>query len=310
MDDAAEARTGPVLAVFAHPDDAEIAAGGTLAAWAADGRRVHLLVLTNGDRGSQEPTRDRAELAATRLLETEAAAEVMGLASALVLSTHDGELENRPEIREAVVRRIREVRADTVVTCDPTAMFFDSPDGARTVYYNHSDHRTAGSVALDAASPASGNPHFFAEHLGEGLGVQEVTEIWLGWTNAPNHTQDVTGSWRQKVDALAAHASQLEEGHRLLRGVPGRGGESRRGADRCRAGRGVPGDQAGVIAGALLLGAHGEPDVAEVLKRIREPRGELGSHAFLERVPAALAEHVTHEPPGRPRLEAVQVVRL
>ena len=37
------ARTGPVLAVFAHPDDMEIAAGGTLAKWATAGREVHLL---------------------------------------------------------------------------------------------------------------------------------------------------------------------------------------------------------------------------------------------------------------------------
>ena len=45
-----EGRAGPVLGVFAHPDDAEIAAGGVLAKWAAAGREVHLLVLTNGDR--------------------------------------------------------------------------------------------------------------------------------------------------------------------------------------------------------------------------------------------------------------------
>ena len=52
---------GAALAVFAHPDDAEICAGGTLAKWAAAGRDVHLLVLTNGDRGSGDATRDRVE---------------------------------------------------------------------------------------------------------------------------------------------------------------------------------------------------------------------------------------------------------
>src|SRR5919198_3526948 len=85
---------GPVLAVFAHPDDAEISAGGTLARWAKDGRAVHLLVLTNGDRGSEDPNQDRAELAATRKEETAAAGTVLGLASTRVLDTHDGELEN------------------------------------------------------------------------------------------------------------------------------------------------------------------------------------------------------------------------
>ncbi len=77
-------RTGSVLAVFAHPDDAEICAGGAMAKWAATGREVHLLILTNGDRGSGDPTASREELAATRRQETEAALEVLGLASARV----------------------------------------------------------------------------------------------------------------------------------------------------------------------------------------------------------------------------------
>jgi LmbE family N-acetylglucosaminyl deacetylase len=206
MGEDAQTRTGPVLAIFAHPDDAEICAGGTLAAWAGAGREVHLLVLTNGDRGSQDPQMSRAELAAIRLSETEAAAALLGLASVRVLSTHDGDLQNTPEIREAVVRRIREVRAETVLTCDPTSVFFENR------YYNHSDHRMAGWVALDSAFPGSGNPHFYTEHLGEGLGVQDVHDVWLGWTNEPNHTQDIGGHFATKVAALAEHDSQLSEG--------------------------------------------------------------------------------------------------
>ena len=203
-------RSGPVLAIFAHPDDAEIAAGGTIATWTAAGREVHLLVLTNGDRGSQDPALDRAELARLRARETEAAADVLGLASVRLLDVHDGDLANTLEVREQVVRRIREVRAETVLSVDPTAVFFQNS------YYNHSDHRTAGFVALDSAFPGSGNPHFFPEHLGEGIAVQEVTDVWLGWTNEPNHTEDVTGTWQRKIDALAKHDSQLSEGIRYF----------------------------------------------------------------------------------------------
>jgi LmbE family N-acetylglucosaminyl deacetylase len=202
-------RTGPVLAVFAHPDDAEICAGGVMAKWASAGREVHLLILTNGDRGSADPTASRAELAATRREETEAAADVMGLASTRVLSTHDGELENTSILREAVTRRIREVRAETVVSCDPTAVFFENR------YYNHSDHRTAGWIALDSCFPGSGNPHFFTEQLGEGLRTQDVFDVWLGWSNEPNRTEDVTGFFDAKVQALTRHASQLTEGIRF-----------------------------------------------------------------------------------------------
>ena len=212
MAEEATPRSGPVLAVFAHPDDMEICAGGVLAAWAAAGRAVHLQVLTNGDRGSSDPAISRAELAAIRLVETEAAAELLGFASAVVLSTHDGELANTPAVREAVVRRVREVHAETVVSCDPTAVFFGEPGGTAT-YYNHSDHRTAGWIALDSVFPGSGNPHFFSEHLGEGLDIQEVHDVWLGWTNDANRIEPVAPEhFRRKIDALGCHASQISEG--------------------------------------------------------------------------------------------------
>jgi LmbE family N-acetylglucosaminyl deacetylase len=202
-------RTGPVLGIFAHPDDAEICAGGVLAKWADAGREVHLLILTNGDRGSQDPSRDRGELAATRLRETEEAAEVMGLASVRIGSIPDSELENTEGVREGVVRRIREIRAETVVACDPTAVFFEGR------YYNHSDHRASGFVALDACYPGSGNPHFFPEQLAEGLVTQDVYDLWLGWTNEPNHVEDISGYFAAKVAALAKHDSQLSEGIRF-----------------------------------------------------------------------------------------------
>jgi LmbE family N-acetylglucosaminyl deacetylase len=209
-DEAPEPRTGPVLGVFAHPDDAEIAAGGVMAKWAAAGRPVHLLILTNGDRGSQDPVASRKELASTRRLETEAAAELLGLTTARVLSTHDGELENTSLVREAVTRRIREVRAETVLSVDPTAVFFENR------YYNHSDHRTAGWIALDSCFPGSGNPHFFSEHLGEGLQTQDVYDVWLGWSNEPNRTEDISGFFDTKIAALAKHVSQLAEGVRFF----------------------------------------------------------------------------------------------
>ncbi len=207
--------TGPVLAVFAHPDDAEIAAGGTLAKWAAAGREIHLLVLTNGDRGSQDRALDRRELARVRAGETAAGARVLGLAGATILDVHDGELENTAEIRAEVVRAIRRVRPSTVVSCDPTAWFFEATEGA-TSYYNHSDHRTAGAIALDAAFPGAGNPHFFSDHLDEGLDPHDVQRVWLGWTLEPNHREDITGHLETKIAALAEHASQLAEGIRFF----------------------------------------------------------------------------------------------
>ena len=194
---------GPVLAVFAHPDDAEIAAGATIAKWCADGRSVHLLVLTNGDRGSSDPSQDRSELARARERETTAAADVLGVEIATVLSVPDGELENTAEVRGHVVSAIREFRPVTLVSCDPTAWFLDDR------YYNHADHRTAGEIALDAVFPGAGNPHFFSEHAARGLAAHQVTDVWLGMTAEPNHHEDVTGHLETKLAALEQHRSQV-----------------------------------------------------------------------------------------------------
>jgi LmbE family N-acetylglucosaminyl deacetylase len=199
-----EAQSGPVVAVFAHPDDAEISSGGTMAKWVAQGRAVHLVVLTNGDRGSQDPALDRAELARTRAEETAAAAEYLGLAGATVFDIPDGELVNTPDLQSRVARIIREVRPTCVLTCDPTMWFL----GNR--YYNHTDHRTAGAVALDAVFPGAGNPHYFADQLAEGLEPWDVPEVRLGWTGEPNLYEDVTGYLETKLEALRHHKSQVE----------------------------------------------------------------------------------------------------
>jgi LmbE family N-acetylglucosaminyl deacetylase len=209
-----ERHDGPVLGIFAHPDDAEISCGATLAKFAAAGRAVHLLILTNGDRGSQDPALDRAALAATRARESEDAGRIMGLAGVSVSDTPDGELENSAAIRARVVREIRRVRPGTVISCDPTAWFFDNHgttlNAGAAGFYNHSDHRTAGVIALDSVYPGSGNPHYFAEHLSEGLEPWDVYDIWLGWTREPNHFEDVTGFVDAKVEALLVHASQVQ----------------------------------------------------------------------------------------------------
>ena len=43
-----------------------------------------------------------------------------------------------------------------------------------------------------------------------------MTDVWLGWTDEPNHVEDISEHFRAKVDALAEHASQLAEGIRFF----------------------------------------------------------------------------------------------
>jgi LmbE family N-acetylglucosaminyl deacetylase len=167
---------------------------------------VHLLVLTNGDRGSSDAAVDPVELATTRERETVAAAEVLGVQATTVLGVRDGELENSPQVRRDVVNAIRVLRPSTLVSCDPTAWFLDDR------YVNHADHRTAGEIAVDSIFPGAGNPHFFPEHLVQGLEAHQVTDLWLGLTSEPNHHEDVTGHLETKLAALAKHESQVAGG--------------------------------------------------------------------------------------------------
>jgi GlcNAc-PI de-N-acetylase len=67
-----------VLAVYAHPDHPEVACGGTLAHWAAQGAEVRLVVVNDGDKGSADRAVDPAGLAERRAAEVRAAAEVLG----------------------------------------------------------------------------------------------------------------------------------------------------------------------------------------------------------------------------------------
>lgn len=209
MPELVEAVPARALAVYAHPDDAEISCGGTLARWTAGGAEVHVLVCTLGDKGSTDPGVDGTELAARRREESEAAAAVLGLASTHRLEVPDGELEADAETRRAIVALIRTLRPDAVVCPDPTALLF----GDR--YWNHRDHRVAGIATLDAVAPAAANAHYFPDAGGR---PHQVREVFLSGTLEPNAWIDVSDAIETKIDALFCHRSQLEDTSEYFRG--------------------------------------------------------------------------------------------
>src|SRR5437763_16782213 len=98
------------LAIYAHPDDPEISAGGTLARWADAGAEVHVVLTTRGDKGTNDPDADIEELVNTRRGEASAAAEVLGVKGSSTLDHADGELENNRELRFELVRLLRDIR--------------------------------------------------------------------------------------------------------------------------------------------------------------------------------------------------------
>ncbi|HEX3947574.1 MAG TPA: PIG-L deacetylase family protein [Acidimicrobiales bacterium] len=190
------------LAVYAHPDDADVGCGGTLARWSQEGCATHLLVCTDGGRGTADPEVDPTDLAKQRAVELAEAAEMIGLTSFEILGATDGELDDRPGFREELVGRVRRLRPDVVLGHDPTAIFFGQD------YFNHRDHRTAGWALLDALSPAAALPHYFP-----GAGpAHQVATAYLSGTLEPDVWVDVSPSVAVKAAAVECHRSQFAGG--------------------------------------------------------------------------------------------------
>lgn len=182
-----------ILVVEAHPDDAEVAAGATLARLCHEGKHVRILALTGGDRGTTDPSLTPAEIRRTRKIEGEEAARVLGAEGFQALDGQDMQLTDTPEMRGQVVTALREHRADTLICLDPNLR--DE---------SHPDHRTAGRIALAAAVFVSFPLVPFAS--GEPLDLKRIV---LMATDRPNLGLDVAETWETKWEAIQAHASQF-----------------------------------------------------------------------------------------------------
>lgn len=191
-----------VIAIFAHPDDADSKMGGTAAMMAKMGHEVKFLSLTNGNAGHHEM--GGGALAKIRREEARQAGERLGLIEYEVFDNHDAELLPDLHIRMDVIRAIRDWNADVVL-------------GLRPNDY-HPDHRNAGKLVIDASymvivpnvapdtEPVANNPVFlymqdrfskpnpFSHDIV--VGIDEVIDIklagldahesqmyeWLPWT--------------------------------------------------------------------------------------------------------------------------------
>ena len=182
------------LALGAHPDDVELQAGGTLAAWARQGVRVELACFTAGEKGSADPAVDPTELGRLRRAETQAAAAVLGARRVHFLGAVDGELEATMPLRLAVARLVRSVRPDVVVGHDPWRRWL-----------LHPDHRAAGFLTVDGVVTAR-DP---LSAPGLGLPAHRPHTVLLFGTDEPDEIVDISGTIATKLAALRAHASQV-----------------------------------------------------------------------------------------------------
>lgn len=185
-----------VIAIGAHPDDCDLGASGTAALFTAMGHKVKFLSVTNGDAGHQ--TEGGGALAKRRRAETQEAARRLGIEYE-VLDNHDGELLPTVEIREQIIRRIRQWNADIVIAPRPNDY--------------HPDHRYTGVLVQDASymvvvpniapdtPPLRKNPVFL--YYQDGFKKPNPFQ--------PDIAVDIDSVWEKKVSALDAQVSQFYE---------------------------------------------------------------------------------------------------
>ncbi|ACZ88286.1 PIG-L deacetylase family protein [Streptosporangium roseum] len=194
-----------VLVVGAHPDEAEMYAGGTAALLARAGHAVKFVSLTNGDAGHF--TMEPVPLARHRAKEAVRAAEALGVLEYEILDVHDGELEPSVAMRRKMIELIRGWRADVVI-----ALHGEGP--------GHPDNRAAGRLVSDAVAFCTtpnvvpGSP---------ALERQPLCLLMVDYAAPGFHRHDVAVDVDpvidRKLDACAAHASQFFEYSPAARGL-------------------------------------------------------------------------------------------
>ncbi len=177
-----------ILAVLAHPDDESFGLGGTLALYAQKGFDTYLVCATRGEAGTVDEEhlngfKDTAEL---RTAELERAAKILGLKDVFFLGYRDSGMpeteENRhpnaqinhsvDEVAGKVVKYIRELKPDVVLTFDPIGG------------YKHPDHihiHKATVLAFEKADDASFHPESGSPFKPRMLYYQVFPRSFLKW---------------------------------------------------------------------------------------------------------------------------------
>lgn len=169
-----------LLAIFAHPDDESFGPGGTLARYAAEGVDVHILIMTDGAVGSvdRDAIDQGEDLAAVRSRELRQAVQVLGatlhqfgyrdsgMAGSEANEHPDCLLQaDRSEVVGRVVRLIRELRPQVIMTHDPTGGYF------------HPDHIAVNEIVTQAFQLA-GDPSAYPEQIEEGLPTHQPQKLY------------------------------------------------------------------------------------------------------------------------------------
>lgn len=179
-----------VLAIGAHPDDVELSCGGTLAKLVAEGKKIAIVDLTQGELG----TRGSAEI---RHQEATKAAEILGAIARENLKMRDGFLVNSEEYQMRIVQQIRRFRPE-IVLCN-------------AIDDRHPDHAKGAKLAADSCF-LSGLRRIETTLDGENQEAWRPKHVfhYIQWRDLkPDFVVDITGFIEKKVESCAAYSSQF-----------------------------------------------------------------------------------------------------
>jgi LmbE family N-acetylglucosaminyl deacetylase len=204
-----------VLCFTAHPDDIDFGAAGTVAAWTAAGVQVSYCIMTDGDAGGFDPEQ-REEIVRLRVAEQQRAAALVGVTDIHYLHQRDGYLEPSHEVMREVVRLIRQLRPDVVLSMHPERNW-------DRIQKSHPDHLAVGEAVTRAVYPALENPFAYPELAESGLEAYKLPWLWLfaGPEERENHFVDVTEHVESKLAAIHIHVSQHPDVDAMERTVRG-----------------------------------------------------------------------------------------
>ena len=191
-----------VLVVSPHPDDAEIAIGGTVAKLSNSGAEVMYVIATDGSLGTRDPNLPREALALRRREEQKEAAEVLGVKEMIWLGFEDGGHYDYEKVRSYLVDIIREYKPQLVMTTDPTLR-----------YEFHPDHIKVGRATSEAVLFYQ-FPHF--ESPKPIVVEKSVQAIGYFFTPKPNTFVCIDNFRDKKIEAIKKHESQMESGMEVL----------------------------------------------------------------------------------------------
>lgn len=179
-----------ILVIAAHPDDAELACSGTIAAQIAKGYKVGILDLTKGEMG----TRGTPEL---RLQESEAASKIMGISVRENLGFKDIFFKDDDSHRLEIVKIIRKYKPEIVL--------------ANAITDRHPDHGKGSAVASNACF-MSGLRKIETELEGSVQDPWRPKHVYHYIQNnfiKPDFVVDITDFWETKIESIKAFRSQF-----------------------------------------------------------------------------------------------------